>query len=513
VSSARRPALLAWLVSLVARVPASVHTKLLAAFLAMVVLLLAVGAVGMQVLTGLNRHLEELALLQRKIAAYRQIQHDTISQLYSVSSTLLQPDQRTLDATLRQLNQFGYDLDRLQFVARDEVQVLAQVRETYDRFVAVVTRVADLIRRGKLAEGRQLQLAEASPLADQLERLTSELVNKAEADIVASVDTGREAFLRSRWVMGGFAAGSIGVALLLGYLISWSLIGPVEQMDTRFHQIASGDFSQRVTVANRDELGALAANLNRMTEELGGLYQELETASRHKSQFLANMSHELRTPLNAILGYTELVLDKIYGDVPPKVTEVLERVQRSGRHLLGLINDVLDISKMEAGQIRLSIAEYSLRDVTQTACTAVEALAAEKGLSLALRLPDDLPPGVGDERRLTQVLLNLVGNAIKFTETGEVRVEAQVQDGSFLLSVADTGPGIPEADRARIFDEFQQGTLSASRAAGGTGLGLAIAKRIIEMHGGRIWVESQVGQGSTFWITLPVRAAVPVEVA
>jgi signal transduction histidine kinase len=502
----------AWLVRLVARVPASVHAKLLAGFLAMVVLLVAVGAAGFQVLTLVNRHLEELARLQRKIAAYRQIQHDTISQLYSVSSTLLMPNQQMLDATLRQLNQFGYDLDRLQFVAKDEVQVLSQVRDTYDQFVRIVSRVADLIRRGKVTEGRELQLAEAGPLADRLERLTSELVNKAEADVVASVDASHEAYLSSRWLIGGFAAGSIVLALLLGYMISWSVIGPVKQMDAGFRQIASGDFRQRISVPNRDELGALAANLNHMTEELGLLYQQLETASRHKSQFLAHMSHELRTPLNAILGYTELILDQIYGDVPPKVREVLERVDRSGRHLLGLINDVLDISKMEAGQVRLSLNEYSLRDVTQTVCTAVEALAAEKRLSLKVSLPPDLPAGSGDERRITQVLLNLVGNALKFTETGEVRVKAQARDGHFVVSVADTGPGISEEDQQRIFEEFQQATVSGPRAGGGTGLGLAIAKRIVELHGGRMWVESRLGQGSTFWFTLPVRAEAPAEV-
>ena len=230
---------------------------------------------------------------------------------------------------------------------------------------------------------------------------------------------------------------------------------------------------------------------------------QLELASQHKSQFLANMSHELRTPLNAILGYTELILDSIYGEIPQKARDVLDRVQRNGRHLLGLINDVLDLSKIEAGQLSLSLADYSLKDVVHGVYSAVEPLALEKKIALKVEVPPDLPLGRGDERRLTQVLLNLVGNAIKFTDNGEVVIRATATNGLFNLSVRDTGPGISEADQTKLFQEFQQVDNSITRKKGGTGLGLAISKRIIEMHGGRIWVESREGQGSTFSFTLP----------
>jgi signal transduction histidine kinase len=249
----------------------------------------------------------------------------------------------------------------------------------------------------------------------------------------------------------------------------------------------------------------LAIQNARLFRELEDKSRQLEVASRHKSQFLANMSHELRTPLNAILGYTELVLDGIYGEIPGRAREVMERIDRSGRHLLGLINDVLDLSKIEAGQLTLALADYSLRDVVQTVATAVEALAAEKQLALKVVVAPDLPRGRGDERRLAQVLLNLVGNAIKFTEAGEVRVEATAADGRFVVAVSDTGPGIAEADRQRIFEEFQQADSSSTRKKGGTGLGLSIARRIVEMHGGRLWVESTPGRGSTFRFTVPVR--------
>jgi signal transduction histidine kinase len=183
---------------------------------------------------------------------------------------------------------------------------------------------------------------------------------------------------------------------------------------------------------------------------------------------------------------------------------VLDRVQRNGRHLLGLINDVLDLSKIEAGQLTLSLSDYSLKSVIHTVFSPVEPLANEKQIALKIDVAPQLPQGHGDERRLTQVLLNLVGNAIKFTDIGEVSIKGCCANGSFTVAVRDTGPGISTADQAKLFQEFQQADNSITRKKGGTGLGLAISKRIIEMHGGRIWVESSPGHGSTFAFTLPV---------
>src|SRR5512145_1682258 len=204
-----RDSLLQLLPRIVARMPAKVHAKLLVAFLAIVILLIAVGFVGLQVLSHSHDRAEDLVKLQRKIAAYRQLQHDTTAQLYSVASALLVHDERTLDATLRQLNQFGYDLDRLQFVAKDEVELLGQVRKEYDQFIRVVSQAVELIRGGKIAEGNQLQLTQANPLAERLERLMNQLVNRAEADMVASVEASDAAYAHSRWIVIGFAAGSI----------------------------------------------------------------------------------------------------------------------------------------------------------------------------------------------------------------------------------------------------------------------------------------------------------------
>jgi signal transduction histidine kinase len=251
----------------------------------------------------------------------------------------------------------------------------------------------------------------------------------------------------------------------------------------------------------------------RLFDEIQDKSRQLEEASQHKSQFLANMSHELRTPLNAILGYTELMADGAYGEPSEKMHGILKRLEANGRHLLGLINDVLDLSKIEAGQLVLELSDYSVQDIAQTVRSTLEPLAADKKLAFKLDLDSSLPPGRGDGRRLTQVLINLVGNAIKFTDVGEVAIKAEANNGSFHVSVRDTGPGISATDQANLFQEFQQADNAITRKKGGTGLGLAISKRIIEMHGGKIWVESQPGRGSTFAFRLPVVVERQVEPA
>ena len=256
------------------------------------------------------------------------------------------------------------------------------------------------------------------------------------------------------------------------------------------------------TFATHSALAIRNALLFGEIEEKG---RDLELANRHKSEFLANMSHELRTPMNAILGYTELILDEIYGEVPEKIRDVLGRLEQNGRHLLSLINDVLDISKMEAGKLILSLNEYSMGSVVHTVKTSLEPLAAEKGLALKADVKQDLPMGLGDEQRISQVLLNLAGNAIKFTDSGEIRIEAGLDGNGFLVSVLDTGPGLSESEQGNIFKKFHQADSSMTKQKGGTGLGLSIAKKIVQMHGGELWVESKLGKGSAFRFRIPVQ--------
>ena len=256
-----------WLPRLVARLPASVHAKLLVAFLVITGLLVTVSAVGLGVLGKTNRRAEELLILHRKIAAYRQLQHDTTGQLYSVTLTLALPleqvDARMIEAALRQLKQFGYDLDRLQYVAKDEATLLSRIQEEYNRFIQVMSEAITMIAEGRVTAARELQRTRATPLADRLERLTNELVNKAEAEMVRGSSA---ATMRTRPPMGGHwgCGGSVGLALILGYALSWSLTGPVTRMDAQFQQIAQGDFSS-VGSAEPGRVGTLATNLNRMT--------------------------------------------------------------------------------------------------------------------------------------------------------------------------------------------------------------------------------------------------------
>src|SRR5262245_5755262 len=442
--------------------------------------------------------------LQRKIAAYRQIQHGTTAQLYSVTSALLLGDERTLAGTLRQLNQFGYDLDRLQFVAKDEAELLGQVQKNYDQFVDIITKVVELIRGGKVHEGHELQLAEASPLADRLERLTNQLVNRAAAEIVASIETGHEAYLTSRLVVIGFAVGSIALALILGYAFSWSVIEPVTKMDARFKQIASGDFSQHVEVLNRDELGTLAANLNRMSDELGRLYKQLDTANRRKSDFLASMSHEFRTPLNAIISYGRLLRRETEGQISQLQRDNLQDLLNNAERLLNLIDSLLDFAKIEAGKMEVRVEPVRVQEVIHGTASTIESMLNVDCVRLIREIASDLPALNTDREKLRQIVLNLLSNAVKFTEGGEIRISACQQNGSLKLAVSDTGIGIEKKDLDQIFEKFHQGDLSSNKKYRGTGLGLAIVKKFANLLGGEVVVESEVGKGSVFTVTLPL---------
>jgi signal transduction histidine kinase/CheY-like chemotaxis protein len=491
------------LVSPVARAHVRVQTKLMTAFLAIVALLIALGAVALFTLSGVNARTEQLISSERKIAAYRQVQHDTTSQLYSISSALLASDDRTLDSALRQLNEFGYDLERLQFVAKDEVRLLRKVRRDYDRFIAVATRIVKLIRAGHVAEAREVQLKEAPPLAGRLQRLTNELVNRAEADEVSGIEASAAAYRQSRITVSAFAVASILLALILGRTISVSLIGPITEIDVRLNQIAAGDFTQRVAVANRDELGALAANVNRTSEELGRLYEALEAASAHKSAFLASMSHELRTPLNAIIGYSEMLYETAQDEGQEEFLPDLTKIRDAGRHLLGLINDILDLSKIEAGRMDIFLEEVHLSDLVVEVRSIIEPLAAANENRFDISAPPDLGTIRTDRTKLKQCLLNLLSNANKFTRQGDVSLTIRPGGTAIAFVVADTGIGMTDEQQQRLFQAFSQADVSTTRRFGGTGLGLAITKHFCEMLGGGITVESAPGQGSTFTITLP----------
>ena len=243
----------------------------------------------------------------------------------------------------------------------------------------------------------------------------------------------------------------------------------------------------------------------RLYKELADKSRQLEVASRHKSDFLANVSHELRTPLNAILGFNEMVLGEVYGEVPADLKVPLTDVQSSGRHLLRLINNVLDLSKIEAGRMELALADYSVFDVVESVKNSLRSLAAEKGLDFLTAVADDIPLARGDGGRVTQCLMNLAGNALKFTQQGRIVIAVELRDDLLHYRVSDTGIGIAEDRLDTVFEEFRQGDATVSTQFGGTGLGLSITRKFVEMHGGRVWAESEQGKGSTFSFAIPLR--------
>ncbi len=529
------------LVGAIARVPASVNRKLLVAFVGIVVLLVTVGVLGLRVLGDANDRVDTIGNLQQRTGAYQTFQTnatvlqklvalraggDDTDTIFKVTASLA--DVATVDEviqdTLIQSN-VASNIAQLPFVPpAGEKRVLGQIQLDYGQFSGVIADIGDAdaatqdldaavnASRGQLLQRKDETFAQdlvdlvlqrkAETYAQDLVDLTQNLVATTSDDTAALIASNTSAYAESQDLFIGVAAGSVVVALLLGFLISRSLVGPIRKMDTRLAAIASGDFSGHVDVPNRDELGALATNLNRMNDQLGRLYGELETASRHKSEFLANMSHELRTPLNAVIGFSEVLQDRLFGDLNDKQAEYVADIHTSGRHLLALINDILDLSKIEAGRMDLQITPFALSDVVQNSVALSRERATREGIALTLDVDPNLGVIEADERMVKQVLFNLLSNALKFTARGgHVEVSAYADGGDVEVSVRDDGVGVAPADQARIFEEFQQ--VGTSHLQEGTGLGLAISRRFIDLHGGSLGVESEPGHGSTFTFTLP----------
>ena len=510
----------------VGRLPATVHVKLLIAFVGTAVLVMAVGLLGLRVLGQSNDRAERLGALQKRSFSYGKLQSDAYQVRLLLAENVDEPfytvwpggsptgrggsavalDGAVLNALAR--IRPATRPDRLGFVppAEDE-RILRQIRRKSARLSMLMRDISRSESGSGSAESSLPLRHRAELFAVDINRLTAVLANATTAKADDLIAENASASASSRNLVIGVATGALVLALLLGLVLSWSVIGPIQRIDARLATIAAGDFSGHVDVSNRDELGALAANVNRMNDELDRLYDELETTSRHKSEFLASMSHELRTPLNAIIGFSQVLRERMFGELNEKQEEYLDDILVSAYHLLSLINDVLDLSKVEAGQIELEIARFSLRDALESGVVMVRERATVEGVRVELSADPEIDPVEGDERRIRQVVFNLLANAVKFTpEGGAVDVSAARRNGEVWVSVSDTGPGVAPEDRERIFEEFQQTDVGVG-VGEGTGLGLALSKRLVELHGGRIWVDSEVGAGSTFVFTLPVRSA------
>jgi len=470
---------------------------------ALVALLILLGVVALVLLAEANTREQRVVDLQRRSIAYADLRLETTTQLYAVETALASRDPKIIDAAARQLGLTGYSVDRLQFVASEEADLVARVVAAHDQFAVLNARTLDLVNAGQIAEAQRVQTVEVQPVEDRLERLTNELVDRAQAEVAQSIEDSRDAYARSQAIVLAFAGLSFVLAIVLGLALGFSIIRPLGVIGARVERIAGGEFTGKVRIDNRDELGALAVNVDRMSDQLGQLYADLEAANRNKSIFLANMSHELRTPLNAIIGFSEVLLQQMFGPLNEKQTEYTRDVLVSGQHLLGLINDVLDLSKVEAGKMELEPGVVAVGPLLDGSVTMIRERAAKHSISVAVTVGANVGDIQADERKLRQVLYNLLSNAVKFTpELGRIDVNAVRVNGEVRVSVKDTGVGIAPADQARIFEKFVQAE-SGRRQEASTGLGLALAKSLVELHGGRIWVESVPGAGSTFTFSVP----------
>jgi signal transduction histidine kinase len=504
----------------VAGIKISVHAKLVTGFMLVTLLVVAMGVLSLQAITKMSHQSILLDEAHKRVEWSRQIQHALALQMNFTAMALLLQDEATVEKILRENNRFNNILALIaQEAVPEEQDVIERIRIAQGEALTAVADIANLLRDGKVNDAMNLQLSKGYPLYEQIAGLVDKIVIVEQSKMAGLRANVAAETRRTQILMGVFVVSAMLLALLLGFVISWSFILPVRKAHGFLAEVAKGNFQATIDVPNRDEFGDLAERMNQMSRELHSLYenqraaaQELQMlnerlteASKAKSEFLANMSHELRTPMNAILGFIEMLLDDIYGEVPPHLREPLIDVQANGKHLLNLINDVLDLSKIEAGRMELVLGEYSVQDVVETIRTSLQSLALEKGLGFAAAAEDDIPLAFGDGRRITQCLMNLVGNALKFCKRGRVAVWVERQGNNLLYHVSDTGIGIPKEELKNIFTEFQQVDTAITREFSGTGLGLNITKKFVEMHGGRIWVESELGKGSTFFFSIPLR--------
>ena len=320
----------------------------------------------------------------------------------------------------------------------------------------------------------------------------------------------------------------ICLSVLLSLFLAHTMARPIQALQTGVARIGAGALDHRIEIHTSDEIGLLAHDFNKMSAALQEAYatlenrvaertkklaianHRLEEASRHKSIFLASMSHELRTPLNSIIGFSEVLQERLFGDLNEKQAEYMEDILSSGRHLLSLINEILDLSKVEAGRMELDPSTFDLPSAIDNARIFVREKAMKHGITLDVDIDKRLDDFKGDERKIKQILLNLLSNAVKFTpEGGRISIQARQANGAVEISVSDTGIGISPQDQERIFEEFRQVDGDYAHKSEGTGLGLTLAKKFVELHGGKIWVESEVGKGATFTFTLPVTSSPP----
>jgi signal transduction histidine kinase len=513
-ASARRTGRIA---GAVGRLPLPLGAKLLLGF-ALVGALLALAIVlGLVALGQSNSRGEELRRLQRRAVFVQLVLTDATQLQKAIDFRINAPGSTTtfgsgLDLTIgNDMNQLCIDAGLggcmgagnagpFDLGAVDPA-ALQKITNAYGTFYVISGNQAPPIGATP-AVTVERYLRQANTFATSLKADLGRLAGETRARTDALVAADHSSFASSRNLLIGVGSASLLLALALGLLLAWSVVVPLRHTEERLDEIAAGEFRGRLDVPNRDEIGALAAKVNRTSDQLERLYGELETASRHKSDFLATMSHELRTPLNAIIGFSEVLHEQMFGELNKRQLAYVNDVLEAGKHLLSLINDVLDLAKIEAGRMELELSSVAIPEILRSAVSMLSERASGDGIALALDTEPEEITIKADERRVRQIVFNLVSNAVKFTPSGgRVDISALAQDGRVEVAVTDTGPGIRPEDIETIFEEFEQ----AGHQAEGTGLGLPLSRKLVELHGGRLWVESEPGRGSTFRFTLPNR--------
>jgi len=483
--------------------------------------------VSLHTLVSTTRQSQLLDQAHERVSWSQQSEHALARQMHYTALALLSQDEVAIAKILRENNRFNSALAKLEDAATAEQRgLIEQIRSSQDDAMSAVADMANAIRDGKLGEF-------TGPLLNRLERLDDEitvrvgrLVEAEQSQMVrlrGSVEASNSSSLILTTV---FAVSAVLLAWLCGFVISWSFILPVREAQSFLGQVAAGNFGLGITVPNRDEFGALADSMNHMSQELhrfdeekrraaaelGHLNEQLAQASRLKSQFLANMSHELRTPLNAIIGVTEMLQEDARDLKREDEIEPLERVLRAARHLLALINEILDLSKIEAGKMDIHLESFAIAPLINDVVQTISTMAVKNGNEIVVNCAADIGTMRGDQTRIRQALLNLASNANKFTERGTVTIDARrASEGGrewVTLAVTDTGIGMTPEQMGRLFQDFVQADATTTRKYGGTGLGLAISRRICQMMGGDVTVASELGRGSTFTIRLPADAGV-----
>lgn len=520
----------------------SLRTKFIIGFAIPVVMLIA--TIGLSAFTGMTAdnlfyEINDFsvpvitALEEMKFAGSRLISSANELVLDEVLNSEIGEDAEA-DEESNESEQITQAIEGLEFALENYQSVLTNHPEHLEEYTSVNHIFGVQVEELTSAADTLLDLREAGVSVEELSE-GREAFEEAEVTFFANLDTVIEheraeltesqttfnTLIRTIGIVGtGFGWFAIVTSATLVTFIYRSITRPLGKLKATADALRNGQMDARTDLTSNDELGQLGQTLNTMADYLSDSMKTLtetaaeaqtarsraEQADQVKSAFLASMSHELRTPLNSVINYTKFVIKGVMGPVTEKQVETLTKVADSGKHLLSLINDVLDISKIESGSLSLFIEEnVDLAELMRTTASTAESLLEGKPVKVNLELPSELPLVRGDKQRLRQIMLNIASNACKFTEEGHIIIAARMQVNEIVLSIEDTGPGIRPEDRAAVFEPFKQ-TETGLRQGAGTGLGMPISKSLAEAHGGRLWFKSTPGSGSTFYVALPVKS-------